>query len=479
MQNTETIKKSLTVKAPFTRKDINSYFTDLKNKDKDHFLVNDIVIGLAKNEDYYDKYLKELLGMTYEQYLTKIKEPVYMKATKKYLHSIIDSLDYDNQAIEVLSNNYIAKMLKNHLTKPGEKAWFCKYFGNKKAHELNLNVSIEAQSIINYAKNNHFNFDKKLSLSSLNVALKTSGVHINKDGLNKVFINIDRTPYSSLIPFSGTKESVLGILETVYHELQHCVQIENSNSFNKTTYNQFKERMVISANYAFYMQNHELFDIEREADEQAFLFLDETTASPLFEKYRATFNHEYPHRLNSCQLGKVKGKNEKILNYFDRMLIETPELAYNNWPLFKMEYDSQGKRRSLASFVDKGGYYFSLLNESYVEQYQKGDLSESEAVNRCNGITDLYYTIMYDIITETDIEKFKKELNKSSDYAKSDILRAVKRGKNDILAKRQANIELNGTSSKTADIFENKLAVEYENVLNYERIIQEQKQVRK
>lgn len=433
-------------------------------------IISKDIIMFAKNENDYNKNLRAHLNMMYFEFKEEINLPKNRADLINYLKINIDNLDYDNEIEEYMANIYLKEILKRDLSRPGDKVWYCKYFGNKKAKELNLNIKLEAHNIVNFYKNPHLGKTKTLSLKKINIALSTSGFHNYKNGVNHIVINTDRTRGNSMIPFLITEETPLSLLEVVYHEIHHAVQNSENNLIDPTKYNQQKEILVAVEDYDYYVQNHSSFDFEREAHEQSYLELEKTIKNnPIFEKYKDLYNEIYEKKLKEKKVDKLKEKNAYIVDNVD-IIVENNIVPLYEHSILLFEYDKTGFRKDLKTYIEEFKSVESFFERKTSKLYNQGEIDLEKYNEIINSFPKLYNYLMYKIISKLSKDEFIEILSNINENKHVEIIESITLEKERILENKRKNLEY---FYDVEELKKNnkKFIKDYEKCCQYEEIV--------
>ena len=236
------------------------------------------------------------------------------------------------------------------------------------------------------------------------------------NGYNNIIMNISKLDDAAIV--HGNTLASYNLILSIYHELQHIIQNGN-RKFTLQNYRMAKEEYIISSELNrisnlpeavqsseknYYIENHNYFEIEIDADIFGILNAYKIMNMYDFEKFNNLFENrilEYITRRNNPKYFDIENKFDSIID--------------SDMKPFNIEYDNNGNRKSFDDLYnnnlkDKALYDKLLLNKIKEEQYipkKLGYIVEKEILKLYQDIEIQKYANKDYSFLEEEIEKLK------------------------------------------------------------------------
>ena len=449
---------------------INNVFSkniDLLNLDE--ILLDPLVVKLSKKDSLYNKYLSNILNISYVEYLNKIKELIKNKKKVNliinYALSNLDILDYKNNIELEISSIYANLILKDCLEADLDQRWFISYIIKKEALNHGFKPNVIGFNIVNKKKIVLFKISNYKSYKDINILDPYS---------NNIYINLGL--FKLIKKDKGNTAALFYLLNSCFKELQLFIRRSNiyKELYDDTMYRFIKESIIFKEDNSFYNKNKIYFSSRINLNEETNNMTKSLMENPLFS------NFDFIKELNDNAY--LSNKNTKdyleVDNHIDNILLNKNEIL-KTYPLLQMEYTKEGKRKSIKELIDikkeKLDYfnnqienYKNILNETDNDIIKDNiSIKLNELENGILGINRCHNNMIYKALRVFNILDFTKYLEKSNTIIIEELKEVIKQEKDDIIKKLENN---RSKIFKPTTFLKNEefLTKEYSKVAGYE-----------
>lgn len=421
---------------------LETYVNNVYLKENSSNLLDSFIVKLSKHKELFNKYISNIINLSYNNYLDKVtmllKDKKNKSIIQEYVINNLDIIDFENEIELEIASIHAKNILKDKLNKQENLIWFISYLLKKESFEHKINPVIK---FIYINKSNFcLSYNSKYKIySELELANKYN---------NTITINLS---IYNLLRKKDFKVFLIKLLNELFYKLQRIIETSKENNviYNLETYNLVKETII-------YSENNDKLALLR--------------SNPLLD------NFGLKELLLDNEM--TQDKNYDLEEYFDAVLMNNP-IILEKYPILKLEYNDTGYKKTLRELLDikiqKLEYfnnqiheYNKILTETDNEIIINNITSKLDELN--NGLKDIntfHNTIIYKSLSILGILDLNKLLSRMSDKEVVSLKEAVLEEKENIIIKIENNrrkIFKTSTFLKQEEL----LTKEYSKVARYE-----------
>ena len=412
---------------------------ELEDKEELVILFNPIIIKLAKVQKIYNKYAKDITKLSHLEYIEKIKKNLNDKKNNEIILNFITNnsyIDYDNEIENYILTLYANKILKNNLDSIEEQKWFINYIINFNAKKQGLSFNVVGLI---------FPKIKKYTLIKNNIPIKITNI-LNYYDKNSIYINLGI--FNLLKRKNNFNRALLYLINSCLLELQKQIQRskEFAMNYDDNIYRFIKESIIYSFDSEFYNENKKYFDMQINLKDETNKMLKELVNNPLFKDF------DFMNDINIDNDDMLKNtRNYNLIdNFIDSILIKKPEIL-ETYPLLKMEYNSNGTRKSLkellkiksdkiSSFKEQIKTFNEILKEAPNESYKRDITNKLNILeNSLPGIIRCHNKMIYKVLRVIRISQLENLCLTLTKEQLDTLEEVVIQEKNDFIKKLEDN----------------------------------------
>ncbi len=453
---------------------------ELNNLSNFNKAFNILIVKLSKSKELFNKYAYPLLGINCDTYVKRMRDAIRNNpgVCYEYAKSNIDLIDYQNEIESMIASTYANSIIKSKMVHLAEQKWFIKYIIHAFSSESNYRPDVIGYSFSYYLKKRNKNLTFRL-IKKHDYFLYRK-YPIIKDDNSIIYINLGL--YKVIGDIHGFEAGLLYLLNSCFKSLSKGLKHnkEYSITYDDEMYRFIKEEIIFKEDSNYYNKNQSYFDRNMDISESSHKMINELLSNPLFnnlniEKYNVAEFNQY----------RNSSKYYSVDDYIDQIIYSVPSLL-DDYPMLKMEYDKNGKRKSLRDLIkvkeDKLKIYYDEINNfrniinSDVDDAIKVNIKRklNKLENGIEGIIRCHNKMIYKSIKALDKGHFKALLKTLNASEINHTLEAVRQEKETFIKKLQNN---RTRIFKPSIFLENDefLSKEYALAINLETIIIENK----
>lgn len=151
-----------------------------------------------------------------------------------------------------------------------------------------------------------------------------------------------------------------GLDVTSFHEATHAIQYNDMfvlKKYKGNRYSMLKDQLISfrAMDYETYRNNYPSLLFEEEAEQEGhrlyYQYLKDTNSSKKSKEYIEAGLAKYSREINVLNTVEINGEEKDKIQLFDELLRKNPSLI-EEYPVFQIEYNFDGTKKSLAQILD-------------------------------------------------------------------------------------------------------------------------------
>lgn len=382
--------------------------------DDDNLLLP-FIVKSATSKELYEKIGQKYTKITYKKYLeflrslTKEEIIEYLFKNRKYTsyNNMFEKMWMDSFIQYKINKSICPGLIQKLLnpTKELEFKLFCDCLLKKKGKECGITITSNPVTLTEYLSDLKAR-GKKVTLVKAMDYLQTAG---SCDLENNININTTTLSMAKFLSFEFIYN--IKLLQTIYHEFMHAknesIILDNFPFYTRSLYKMAKTRLILHKAHSIYDANHDYFEIEIAATEEACKELIKDL-DKLGIKHKDYYIEKLEETLAIVKLRRYHEYYDFNDELFDKLLAENLEY-FKVIPGLNYEYDKKtGKRKEIPDLIiEKMRFKAGLENRKRTEKligenncYLNEQLTEEE-------INELFDDMIYKKVMSYEIEEFE------------------------------------------------------------------------